>query len=98
MNIEFESELWEGQGQGAWFFVSLPKEYYDEIKLISTTPRKGFGSVNIEAAIGRTDWKTSIFPDTKSKSYLLPIKKEVRRNENLSAEDIVSVKIRIIEI
>lgn len=98
MEIEFQSELWEWPGQGAWFFVSLPKKFYDEIKLVSTTPHNGFGSVKVSAKIGHTVWKTSIFPDSKSLSYLLPIKKEVRKSENLLAKDIVSVKIRLVEI
>lgn len=98
MNIEFESELWEWQGKGAWFFVSLPKEYYEDIKLISTTPKKGFGSVRVEAIIGATVWGTSFFPDAKYKTFLLPVKKDVRMSENLSAGEIVLVKIRIYDI
>ena len=97
MEIEFRTKLWEWQGKGAWFFVTLPVEYSDEIKLVASSVKKGFGSVKVEVAIGKTTWTTSIFPDTKSKSYLLPIKKDVRRSENIAVGDVVSMKIRIME-
>jgi hypothetical protein len=97
MEITFKAELWEWQGQGAWCFVSLPKEYYDEIKTISSSPKRGFGSVKIEANIGKTLWRTSIFPDTKSGTYLLPIKKAIRKAENLSIGSVIDMKVRLID-
>jgi hypothetical protein len=97
MEIKFKAELWEWQGQGAWCFVSLPKEYYDEIKAISSLPKRGFGSVKIEASVGETIWKTSIFPDTKSGTYLLPIKKAIRKAENLNIGSVVHIKVRLID-
>jgi hypothetical protein len=97
MELEFKAELWEWQGQGAWCFVSLPKEYYDEIKVISGPHTRGFGSVKIEAKIGKTVWKTSIFPDNKSQTFLLPIKKSVRQAENIVLGGMVHIKVRLID-
>jgi hypothetical protein len=97
MEINFKSKLWEWSGKGAWCFVSLPKEYYDEIKVISSSPKRGFGSVKIEASVGKTVWKTSIFPDTKSGTYLLPVKKEIRKAENLSIGSVIDMKVRLID-
>lgn len=96
MEIAFTTKLWEWQGQGAWCFVSLPKEYYDEIKLISSSPEQGFGSVKVVATIGKTTWKTSLFPDWKSESYLLPVKKEARKMEDLEIGNLVSIELRLI--
>lgn len=98
MELTFRVELWEWQGQGAWCFVSVPAKYYDEIKLISASPKRGFGSARVEATIGKTKWKTSIFPDTKSGSYLLPVKKEVRKSEGVGVGDNLSVTIRLLEL
>lgn len=98
MEIEFKSELWEWQGQAAWCFISLPKEYRDEIRLISSAHKKGFGSVRVEAATGKTTWKTSIFPDSKTNTYLLPIKKQVRSAEGLSVGSTASIKLRFIDV
>ena len=95
MEMTFTAELWEWQGQGAWCFVSLPKQYYDEIKAINSTPHRGFGSVKIEAIVGKTVWKTSIFPDTKSGIFLLPIKKTIRKAESLNIGSVVYIKVRL---
>lgn len=97
MELEFTAEIWEWSGQGAWFFVSLPQEYYVEIKSLTSSPKRGFGSVKVEAIVGKTSWRTSIFPDSKSGTYLLPIKKAIRKGENLNVGDAVSTKIRLID-
>jgi len=56
---------------------------------------KGWGSLPAVVTIGRTNWKTSIFPDKKSKGYLLPIKEEVRRRESVKANAVVNTKVQI---
>jgi Domain of unknown function (DUF1905) len=98
MEIEFSGTVWKWQGDAAWYFVSLPEEYYDELKLFSKGPKKGFGSIRVEATIGTSTWKTSIFPDSKTKSYLLPVKKLVRTNEKLEDDTVTKVSLRLIEI
>ena len=98
MEIKFKAKLWEWEGKGAWCFVTLPPEYSDEIKMITSMPRRGFGSVRIEATIGRAVWKTSIFPGTKTKSYLLPIRKNVRESENLKVGNNITVSVQLLEV
>ena len=98
MEIAFQAELWEWHGKGAWYLVTLPIEYSEQVKIFSTQPRKGFGSVRVEATIGKTIWKTSIFPDTKSSSYILPVKKDVRIKEKLEAGNSMPVLIRLFEL
>ena len=68
-----------------------------EIKAISRSPKRGFGSVKIEASVGKTIWKTSIFPDTKIGTYILPVKRAIRKVENLNIGDGVHTKIRLID-
>ncbi len=97
MEILFTARLWEWEGKGAWCFISLPEEYYAEIKTISGSPKRGFGSVKIEAIVGDTSWKTSIFPDTRLGTYLLPVKKSIRVAENIAVGDSMVVKIRLID-
>jgi hypothetical protein len=43
--------------------------------------------------IGATVWQTSLFPDSKNKSYVLPIKAAVRKAENIIEDQ--SVKVRV---
>ena len=93
----FETRLWLYTGKAAWHFVTLPHDIADEIEELTAPTRRGFGSVRIEVTIGTTTWQTSIFPDTKAESYVLPIKKPVRVAEGLSADDLVDVTLRLAE-
>ena len=62
-------------GSGPWHFVTLPIDQADEIDELTMLTVRGFGSVRVVVTIGATTWSTSIFPDTKAGSYVLPIKK-----------------------
>jgi Domain of unknown function (DUF1905) len=98
MEYTFSTKLWEWTGEGAWIFITLPAEYYEEIKQIANSSNKGFGSIRVEAKIRDTSWNTSIFPDSKTKTYLLPIKKEIRTAENIAVGDLVEVSLKIIDL
>lgn len=72
--------------------MTLPKDKATEIKaLTGSLRRNGFGSVKVAVSIGGIQWWTSIFPDSKSNSYLLPIKKEIRNKLNVNAGDVLNV-------
>lgn len=98
MEIRFEAKLWQWQAKDSWYFVTVPVEFSEEIGLIGSSHKKGFGSVRVKATIGKSTWDTSVFPDTKSKSYLLPIKKEIRTAESLKGGTIAVVSIRLLEV
>lgn len=77
------STVWVYPGVGAWRFLTLPKKQGAEIKAKFGKRAKGWGSLPVEVVIGKTKWKTSIFPDKKSGSYLLPLKAAVRKAEKI---------------
>ena len=85
--------LWRCPGPPPWHFVTLPREVADRIRPHAV--KVGFGSVRVQACIGDTAWKTSLFPDKKSGSYLLPVKAEVRKKELLEegAEVVVFLEV-----
>jgi len=91
MHITFTAPLWMWNGKGAWYFITLPEDYSGIIKL--AVPRRGWGSVRVKAQIGESAWNTSIFPDTKRNAYLLPVKADIRKAENLSQGDDVTVTL-----
>lgn len=91
--LTFEGKIWLFPGKAAWYFVTLPKECADQIRFYIPLKR-GFGSVKVTATIGETSWNTSIFPDKKSGSYLLPLKAEVRKNEDLHTGQNISVNLK----
>ena len=85
--VEFSAVCWLYNGKGAWYFVSLPPDSAAEIsyfsKALNGGKRTGWGSVRVTVQVGNTIWQTSLFPDSKNKSYVLPIKAAVRKAENI---------------
>ncbi|MBI2613084.1 DUF1905 domain-containing protein [Candidatus Kaiserbacteria bacterium] len=84
--------LWPGE-QGAWHFVHIDKKTSETIKEKHTRVRRGFGSVRVIATIGKTSWKTSIFPDRRSGTYLLPLKASVRNAEGIAEGDSITFSL-----
>lgn len=94
----FTTELWEmPTTAAAWVFVTLPAEASEAIGSMPRPPRPGFGSIRVRATIGTTSWATSIFPDSKSGCYVLPVKKSVRVTEGIGLGDTVGVSVEVLE-
>ena len=93
--FEFAAPLWRYPGADGWHFVSLPPEISTDITDISTGIRRGFGSVRVAVTVGSTSWRTSIFPDSKTGVYLLPVKKAVRVAERLEVGDQIKAQLEI---
>ena len=92
----FAAELWEHSPEdpGSWHFLTLPADVADEVRL-EAGPPAGFGSVRVEVTIGSTTWRTSLFPDAKAGSFVLPVKKQVRTANALQAGDVCEVRLRV---
>jgi len=92
VEFTFEAELWRWPGNAAWHFVSLPIDAADEIEDRYGTSG-GFGAVKVDVRIGATEWSTSIFPDSKSGTYVLPVKRQVRDREGIADGDVATVTV-----
>ncbi len=95
--FSFTSALWEHEGSSAWFFVNLPEPEADDIEQFFGHRAAGFGWIRVEVTVGSTRWRTSIFPDSKRKTYVLPVKKAVRVAEGLEAGSAVQVALTVVE-
>ena len=93
--FSFKAFVWLYPGMAAWHFVTLPKKTADEIYALAKNKERGFGSIPVEVTIGTTAWKTSVFPDKKSASYILPLKKEVRAKEDLKEGSNTKISLKI---
>ncbi len=92
--LEVTALVWMwNPGKGSWHFLSIPPEQAIEIKMQSIGMRGGFGSVKVSVQIGQTRWQTSVFPDRKTGGYILPIKADVRRREDIAAGDEVTLTL-----
>lgn len=94
MDLSFDAELWQYAGEGGWHFVTLPAEVAAEVR-DHVPPRPGFGSVRVTAVVGETRWQTSLFPESRSESYVLPLKQAVRRANDLVPGDRVTVRLTL---
>ncbi|MEC3914520.1 DUF1905 domain-containing protein [Nocardia sp. CDC160] len=92
----FTAELWEWEAQAAWHFVSLPEGVADEIEERYGHSAAGFGSIKVKVSVGTSHWSTSIFPDGKRGTYVLPMKKAVRVAEGLTVGDPVEIELRVV--
>lgn len=95
LTYQINAKVWLWEGASPWHFVTIEKEDADEIRKEEPWPRKGFGSIPVHVTIGKTTWKTSIFPEKKG-SYVLPLKKEVRDRENIQIGGTVLISLVII--
>jgi hypothetical protein len=93
--MEFAAPLWEHDGPGAWCFVTVPEDVSEDLRFGPGRP-KGFGSIRVEVTVGSSVWRTSVFPDNASAGYVLPIKKSVRRAEDIEIGDTVKVRLDVV--
>lgn len=82
-------------GMGAWHFLYVDTKQSAIIRAKHHVKKAGFGSIRVAVALGKSKWKTSIFPDKHSGTYLLPIKKQIRAAEGIDAGDTVSFTLTI---
>lgn len=94
-NYKMQAKVWLYTGVAAWHFITLPQKESAEIKKNFGALKRGWGSLPVIATIGKTSWKTSIFPDKKAGAYLLPLKADVRKKENICENDIVTFSLKI---
>jgi len=86
--IVLKGKLFKWEGPSAWYFLSSTKAQGEEIrKHVKST--KGWRSVPVSVSIGKTKFKTSLFP-TKEGPFLMPVKASVRKAEGLEDKDPVT--------
>ena len=93
----FSAQMWLYPGTtGNWHFISLPKKDGLDIKKTFGALSRGWGSLRVEAQVGKTKWKTSIFPDKKIGTYVLPVKSLVRKLEDIHAGSKIKIVLTIL--
>ncbi len=93
MNFEFSGKIWYWRGPAPWYFVTVPEKECREIKAMSTFVTYGWGMIPATVQIGRTKYKTSLWP--KDGAYIVPIKASVRKAEKIDTDDTITVRLAI---
>jgi hypothetical protein len=92
MEFEFDGRVIEWRGPAPFYFVTIPTEESDDIKLVA----KGieyWGQVPVVARIGDVEFSTALFP--KEGRYLLPLKNAVRTAARIELDQIVAVELNV---
>lgn len=95
-HFSFTSEVWLWNGDSPWHFVSVPEDIADEIADLMEGRLRGFGSVRVEVTSKDLTWRTSLFPDKKSGTYILPLKKHVREHLGCFEGSRVTIALTIV--
>ncbi|GIW34265.1 DUF1905 domain-containing protein [Meiothermus sp.] len=93
MGLQFSGEIWEWRGPAPFYFVSVPGEQSQAIKSAERLLTYGWGMIPVKVRIGKTEWKTSLWP--KDGRYVLPLKDQVRQAERLEVGQTVTVKLEV---
>lgn len=89
------TKVWLYPGKGGWHFANLSLKQSREIRALFGADATGWGSLPVRVRIGETEWKTSIFRDRNSRSYLFAIKAEVRQKERIGAGHTINAVVWI---
>ena len=93
MIIEFSGEIWFWRGPAPWYFVTVPAEQSRDLNVISGLVTYGWGMIPVNVLIGKTRWKTSLWPIDGR--YIVPNKASVRKAENLDQDDDVTIRLEV---
>jgi hypothetical protein len=93
VDLEFSGEVWFWRGPAPWHFITVPDDSCAALEAASPVVSYGWGMIPVTAQIGRTGWKTSLFP--KDGLYVVPVKTSVRKAEGLDVGDLVTVRLAV---
>ncbi|MBK8444901.1 MAG: DUF1905 domain-containing protein [Sphingobacteriales bacterium] len=93
IKYEFSAKVWKHSASGGWHFVSLPAAMAAEIKENLKWQQEGWGRLKATAKIGGSQWETALWFDTKHKTYLLPLKAEIRKKEKIEINQDVLIVV-----
>jgi hypothetical protein len=91
--LAFSGAVWYWKGPAPHYFVTVPPEQCQDLKATSKFVTYGWGMIPVRVQIGETEWKTSLFP--KDGHYIVPLRLNVRKKENIEEGDEVTVQLRI---
>jgi hypothetical protein len=92
MDFECEGPVIEWRGPAPFYFVRIPDEETEDIKLAA----KGleyWGQVPVVVRIGETEFGTALFP--KDGCYLIPLKVVVRRATGIELDDVLAIGLDV---
>ncbi len=93
MNLEFTGKIWTWRGPAPFYFVTVPADQSDALRVISGVVTYGWGMIPVTVHIGQTTWQTALWP--KDGGYIVPLKVRVRKAEQLDEGDEVTIRLEV---
>lgn len=93
MDLEFSGEIWFWRGPSPWHFVTVPEDDCAILESSSSFVTYGWGMIPVTARINDTEWTTALWP--KDGRYILGLRTDIRRAEDLDVGDTVTVSLTI---
>lgn len=85
------AKVWKWEGDMAWYFINLDTALSGKIR-----ESREKGMIKIQAQIGKSSWNTSLLYHAEARTYLIAIKKLIRRKEQLIEGSEVKVNFTLI--
>ena len=92
--VTFTATVWRWPGIGAWHFVTIEPTLAKKIKESAQTYGAGF--VKVIAKTGKAQWQTALFPQKKLQTYLLSVKKSVRKLEGIQVGEKITITCTLV--
>jgi hypothetical protein len=90
--------LWQSStgapAKGSWFFLTIDGDTAAAIRAHASNAA-AWGSVYVEARVGDTAWRTSLFPSKQAGGWLLPLKAAVRKAEGIEEGSVIAVTLAL---
>lgn len=93
MEYEFAGAVWEWRGPSPYHFVTIPPECVDVLRQVASAVTYGWGMIPVEVRLGRSTWRTSLFP--RDGGYVLPLRDSVRNKEGIALDDVVHIHLAV---
>lgn len=96
MRYEFKAAVWQYNPPRGWYFVSLPQAMAAEIRQLYRPHHKAWGRLPIQAKVASTMWRTALWFDSQSTTYVLPIKTVIRNSLRIETNSQLVISINLL--
>ena len=93
MQLDFTGPVFGWRGPAPYHFVTVPPDEAEGLQEAAAMVSYGWGMIPVTVRIGETEWTTALWP--KDGSYVVPLKDAIRRAEDISEGDDVSVRLTV---
>jgi hypothetical protein len=93
VRLAFTGQVYEWRGPAPHHFVDVPEAEAGMLEAVSEMVTYGWGMIPVAVTIGSTRFRTSLWP--KDGGYIVPLKAEVRRGEEIAVGDVVEIVLEV---